>query len=261
MLDENLARVFPSKQRKKELYWRFVERRIARDATALVFTCEEERRLAQDTFLPYAAREEIVTLGVEGPPAPQDELVAQFFEKFPQLRGERLLLFLGRLHPKKGCDLLLEAFAHTETPLHLVLAGPCDDATFLSRLQELARGRAVTFAGMLRGRDKWAALAAAEAFILPSHQENFGIAVAEALACGTPVLISDKVNIWREIADDGAGLVESDDTQGAANLLRRWLAADHAAMSSGARRCFERRFHVRVMLSQFTALVEKYAKR
>ncbi len=59
---------------------------------------------------------------------------------------------------------------------------------------------------MLTGDLKWGAFRAAEAFVLPSHQENFGIAVVEALACGKPVLISDKVNIWREIVEDGAGL-------------------------------------------------------
>src|SRR5256886_6713007 len=77
---------------------------------------------------------------------------------------------------------------------------------------------------MLSDDVKWGAMSAAEAFVLPSHQENFGIAVAEALACGTPVLISNKVNIWREIEADGAGYVENDDLNGTANLLRRWLA-------------------------------------
>jgi len=73
---------------------------------------------------------------------------------------------------------------------------------------------------------KWGAFAACEAFILPSHQENFGIAVAEALACGRPVLISDQVNIAPEIAGDGAGLVEPDTLEGTIRLLERWLSLD-----------------------------------
>ena len=84
-------------------------------------------------------------------------------------------------------------------------------------------------------------------FILPSHQENFGIAVAEALACGTPVLISNKVNIWREIEQDGAGLVDEDDEPGTTRLLQKWLGLsdeEKDAMRKSARQCFQSRFEV-----------------
>jgi hypothetical protein len=77
---------------------------------------------------------------------------------------------------------------------------------------------------MLSGAAKWGALYGCEAFVLPSHQENFGIAVVEALACGKPVLISDQVNIWREIVEDGAGIAEADTEEGVEKLLRRFLA-------------------------------------
>jgi glycosyltransferase involved in cell wall biosynthesis len=76
---------------------------------------------------------------------------------------------------------------------------------------------------MLSGAAKWGALYGCEAFVLPSHQENFGIAVVEALACGKPVLISDQVNIWPEIVEDGAGLVEGDTEEGVEKLLRSFL--------------------------------------
>jgi glycosyltransferase involved in cell wall biosynthesis len=101
---------------------------------------------------------------------------------------------------------------------------------------------------MLTGDAKWGAFRAAEAFVLPSHQENFGIVVAEALACGKPVLITNKVNIWHEVEAAGAGLVADDDTPGIASLLRRFLCmseADRAKMGEAARRCFERNFDVR----------------
>jgi glycosyltransferase involved in cell wall biosynthesis len=108
-------------------------------------------------------------------------------------------------------------------------------------------GDSIVFPGMLTGDIKWGALSAADAFVLPSHQENFGIAVAEALACGTPVLISNKINIWREIEADGAGLVENDDLNGTANQLKRWLgleAETRATMRENARKCFAARFEI-----------------
>ena len=111
---------------------------------------------------------------------------------------------------------------------------------------------------MLQGELKWGALLAAEAFILPSHQENFGIAVAEALAVGTPVLISDKVNIWREIEADGAGLVAPDTLDGTVSLLERWLALSPAArqqMGERARACFTAHFEMRRETENLLAVI------
>jgi glycosyltransferase involved in cell wall biosynthesis len=88
---------------------------------------------------------------------------------------------------------------------------------------------------------------AAEVFVLPSHQENFGIVVAESLACGKPVLISNKVNIWREIEADGAGLVADDTQAGADDLFNRWLSMsteEFTAMQAKTFPCFQKRFHV-----------------
>ena len=98
---------------------------------------------------------------------------------------------------------------------------------------------------MLEGDLKWGALRNAEVFILPSHQENFGFAVAEALSCGVPVLISVRVNIWREIEKANAGLVAPDDLPGTKSLLNRWLnlsTQERVQMSVNARHCFESQF-------------------
>jgi glycosyltransferase involved in cell wall biosynthesis len=124
-------------------------------------------------------------------------------------------------------------------------------------LRSRAEGLRVTFTGPLYGDDKWAALAAAEAFILPSHQENFGVAVAEALASGVPVLLSQRVNIWREIFDDGAGFAETDDVEGIARLLERWrwASADQTPMRQAAARCFATRFDIRQTAENLVALI------
>ena len=100
---------------------------------------------------------------------------------------------------------------------------------------------------MLQGDMKWGAFYSAEVFCLPSHQENFGIVVAEALACGKPVLISNKVNIWREIEADGTGLVADDTLAGTTKNLERWLSMSQQefdAMKVQTTCCFANRFHV-----------------
>jgi glycosyltransferase involved in cell wall biosynthesis len=93
---------------------------------------------------------------------------------------------------------------------------------------------------MLAGDQKWGALRSCEAFILPSHQENFGVAVAEALACGKEVLITNKVNIWREVEQSGVGFVAEDTEQGIVSLLEKFLERNKTQMSdnSHARQVF-----------------------
>ncbi|MBC7507207.1 MAG: glycosyltransferase, partial [Ferruginibacter sp.] len=95
---------------------------------------------------------------------------------------------------------------------------------------------------------KWEAYVGCEAFVLPSHQENFGIAVVEALACSKPVLISDQVNIWKEIQDAGAGIVAPDTLEGTKQLLLSWLhmnTNDRAEIIGNTRRCYEKKFTVK----------------
>ena len=266
MLDPWFKRTYPLKHIKKLLYWPWAEYRVLRDAAAVLFTSEGERRLARESFALYQCNEQVVNYGTEAPPVDLEVTREEFLNHFPQLRGKRLLLFLGRLHTKKGCDLLIPAFlalhrsGRFDRGLHLVMGGPCANDCYLRHLRDLAgstpgddQGETpVTFTGMLDGRLKWGAFAAAEAFILPSHQENFGIAVAESLACGTPVLISNKVNIWREIIDDGAGLAEEDDTEGTTRLIQRWLMTpevERQGMREKARACFERHFHIELAVA------------
>jgi glycosyltransferase involved in cell wall biosynthesis len=117
----------------------------------------------------------------------------------------------------------------------------------------------VTWTGLITGDLKWGAFRAADVFALTSHQENFGIAVAEALACGLPVLLSNQVNIWREIEEERAGFVENDDDAGARALLQRWMALDEAAraaMQANASHCFAARFDVRNTSVQLAATLQ-----
>lgn len=257
MLDPWFKRAYPLKHFKKLLYWPWAEYRVLRDAAAVLFTSEEERRLARESFSLYRCKEVVVNYGTAAPDADLEIAREGFLNRFPQLRGKRLLLFLGRLHEKKGCELLVEAFGALHRSgardLHLVMAGPPASEAYFSHLKQLAQGppdgleAAITFTGMLTGQLKWGAFSAAEAFVLPSHQENFGIAVVEAMACGTPVLISNKVNIWREIVADGAGFADEDDRDGTSRLLARWLdlsEESRAEMRTKAQRCFRERFAI-----------------
>jgi glycosyltransferase involved in cell wall biosynthesis len=165
---------------------------------------------------------------------------------------EKYLLFISRIHEKKGVDLLIEAyielrFRGIRIP-DLVIAGPGLETSYGKHMQELAAGtKGVFFPGMLTGDAKWGAFYGCEAFVLPSHQENFGIAIVEAMACSKPVLISDKVNIWSEIQKAGAGIITSDTLEGTLKSLQRWSSiskAEKLEISQRARKSYEERFAI-----------------
>lgn len=138
----------------------------------------------------------------------------EFYDDFPELDHRPYVLFLSRLHPKKGIDILLAAFAQSglSREVDLVLAGPCSDPYKRELSMLIDRHRlsgSVHFTGMLYGRQRLAALVDSQLFVLPSRQENFAIAVAEAMATGTPVVVSDQVGLAHEVQDHGAGVVVS----------------------------------------------------
>ena len=245
MLDPWFRKSYPIKHLKKQLYWILAERQVLEQARAVLFTSEKESRLAERLSGP----EGIIGVGSSRwefrKRRPISERCAtRFRQKFPHLRTRPFLLFLGRLHPKKGCDLLVKAFAEFRPPIDLVLAGPGASPQYTAELKRFAEGLPITFTDLIEGEVKSGALACAEALILPSHQENFGLVVAEALSFGTPVLLSEQVNISEEVKSFGAGFVEADTLAGTRRLIERWLEHGDPAMRVAALHCFQQRFDI-----------------
>jgi glycosyltransferase involved in cell wall biosynthesis len=170
------------------------------------------------------------------------------------LRQRRFFLFLSRIHRKKGCDLAIEALgrvAAAHPDLDLVMAGPDEEGLrpqLEARAERLQIAHRVHWTGMLQGDLKWGALRAAEAFVLPSHHENFGVAVVEALACRLPVLISDKVNIWPDILQEEAGIVNPDTAEGTYRSMETLLAMqpeERQRMVNNGLACFRARYEMK----------------
>lgn len=258
---------------RNKIYWKFIESKVINRADGLLFTCEEEKLLARETFRSYRPKEEhVVGMGVDSPPAFTMSMSKAFNEKCIGLNNRPFLLFISRIHDKKGVDILVQAydmllreaikkglketnplveiFSNSPVLPVLVIAGPGLDSPYGKKIQEMVKknkilSQNIFFPGMLEEEAKWGAFYNAEAFILPSHQENFGIAVVEALACGKPVLISDQVNIWREIKECGAGMVENDTLEGTLYLLQNWINSspdNKKQMARNAKSCFKKNY-------------------
>lgn len=276
MLDPWFREKYPFKHFLKSVYWLFAERFALKGAAGVLFTSEEERRRARGCFWPYECRERVVDYGICGNPGNAADQRRRFMRQFPLLRGRKIALFLGRFHEKKGVDLLLRAFSRLRSEQSLsretagwvlVLAGPDDgvEAARCRRLVDtLGLGEYVCWTGMLAGEVKWGALCSATAFVLPSHQENFGVAVAEALSCGLPVYISDKVNIWRDVVQAGAGFAAADDLEGTEHLLSEMFQLDSVnwtRCSNSAIRLFRERYGIRRSVRMLVDMVEADMRR
>jgi glycosyltransferase involved in cell wall biosynthesis len=195
----------------KKLSLRLIENRILAGAAAVHYTSEQEHLEAAE--LGVTQRAVIIPNVADGAAASKGYSAGWLRSKHPQLADHKIILFLSRLDPKKGLDLLLPAFARGRakcSQTKLVVVGNGDPA-FIAGLRgqatRLGIDADVVWTGFLVGDEKWAALADADMFVLPSYSENFGISAVEAMISGLPVVVSDQVAIHREIAAAGAGLV------------------------------------------------------
>lgn len=271
------------------VYWKLIENFVVNNADGLFFTCKEELLLAREPFRPYKPFKEFnIGYGITDPPASTPALRKAFLEKCPTIYNRPYLLFLSRIDHKKGVDLLIQAYskillkrveelsdklqAEKGIPISLiermpflVIAGPGTDSPYGKRIRTLVSKLPILkdmtlFPGMLSGDAKWGAFYGCEAFILPSHQENFGIAIVEALACGRPVLISNKVNIWREVKTGDGGIIAEDNLDGTLALLEQWLNLPNerkVLMGQSARATFVKNFNIHVSSLKLMAVLTK----
>ena len=213
------------------------ERRNIRNAAAIHFITEEEKEIAA----PYICGTPgiVVPLGLNLSEYENLPDRGTFRSMHPETRDKKIVLFFGRLNFKKGLDILAQAFgrvAKKRDDVCLVLAGPDNEGfgdkvrLWLNKEGVLARA---IFTGMLLGKDKLAVLQDADMFVLPSYSENFGISVVEAMACGLSVIISDKVNIWREVKESGAGKVAPCDADRFAEIILELLDNPEMARQMG----------------------------
>ena len=230
---------------KKAIFDLWFQNRVLAGAAAIHYTAEDEMRLAEPFV--QGAPGVVIPNGLD--PADYATLPSKgsFRARYPEIGDRRILLFLGRINFKKGLDILARAVGRlARKDLHLVIAGP--DGGYLAETRRFVAEAGIadrtTFTGMLAGEEKLAAFADAALFLLPSYSENFGIAVVEAMACGLPVLISDRVNIWREVVADHAGLAAPCDPAAFAERITAMLAvpATLAAMGVAGRAAVERRY-------------------
>jgi glycosyltransferase involved in cell wall biosynthesis len=244
---------------RKRLLMRIAVRSLLCGASAIHYTSDEEGRLAEGA-LPWLPQRVVVPLGVD-----EQLFAAAPGEVAPQTP---YVLCLSRLDSKKGIEVLIDAFHHVmartgETPWSLVIAGDGDPA-YVARLRTAAEAgpgaSRISFKGWVAGADRVRLLRGASLFALPSYQENFGIAMVEALAAGVPAMVSPGVNLGGDVEAAGAGWVVSRDRVVWRNALLA-VTADEVGRRARARRAREyaTRFRWPAVASSLRALYAKLA--
>ncbi len=241
------------------------QNRVLQRAAGLHYTAADEWLLAR----PHARNPRgcVIPIGVDlgslGELPPRTALR----DRFPAIGDRKVVLFFGRLSFKKGVDILVESFAEVarqRSDIFLLLAGPDEGirAQAERRIAELGIAPLTLFTGMVAGPDKLAILGGSDVFVLPSQSENFGIAVVEAAACGVPVLISDRVNLWREFQQADAALVAPPEAAAFAAHLRSLLENPDRAREIGRHGAALVRssFHWEALAGRYEAMYEMAAR-
>lgn len=257
MLDDHCMDAKPT---KKRAYLALGGRRWIERAARVHFTASGERD--QSLRRAPAMRPVVLPLVVDLPPLASLPGPEAAHAAAPSAFASRepVVLFLGRLHPIKGLDGLLEAFASVTAEgvaAQLLLVGPSEDG-YATRLADLAERLAVRdrvhFVGMVGGEVKHSLYQAASLYALPSRHENFGLALVEAMACGAPTLTTRAVNIWPEVQRYGATIVD-----GTVDGLAEGLRACLGDLEDARRRAIEGRGALREWLDP-TSLGRQYAE-
>jgi glycosyltransferase involved in cell wall biosynthesis len=229
--------------------WIYLATRARRNldrAAAIHFTTTTERDLVAE--MNFAAPALVEPVGIDLAEFESLPPRGSFRARDRQIGERPMVLFLSRLSPQKGIDRLIPAFADVvragSSDAVLVLAGPDYDGyerAVKAMIAEHGVGERVIFTGMLMGPDRIEALCDADVFVLPSHHENFGIVVAEAMAAAAPVIVSRAVNVWPDVAAAQAGAVVSGERAELAAEISRWLADPAKRQAAGERgRAFAR---------------------
>ncbi len=245
----------------KGLSLRWVEGPLLRDAAAIHYTSSAEQLEAEEGGV--RGRAVILPLGI---PAVVRGDAALFVERFGGSEDEARVLFLSRLDPKKGIEVLLQAWAMVRSPARLIIAGdgaPAYVAQLKSAAERAGVAERVVWTGQLEGELKTAAFAAASVFVLPSYSENFGIAAVEALSAGVPVILSEGVAVSREVAAAGAGVVVRPEPRMLAAAIEKLLAEPDEARCLGerGRELAAREFSTEAMATRLVAMYRECATR
>ena len=254
------------KKIKKKLYWFLIERGNLISSKSLLLTSDLEKKLITKTYVDTNMLNKVViNYGITKPNFNKKTVLEVFYKKFPKLKNKKFLLFLGRFHEKKGCDVLIKALKKIKNKnisINVLLAGPDNQYKndLKSIVKKLELNNEIFWSDIISKDLKWGAITASKGMVLSSHGENFGVSLAESLCCGKPVLSTYKVNIYPKIMEYKCGLISKDTINDFEKILLKFNNFDHLKLknySKNAIKCFNNNFNLNSKYNKLAIYLKK----
>ena len=243
------------KKLKKQIYWFFFEKQNLLSSKSLLVTSKNEAKSLENTYVNCEKiKKKIIKYGINLPKFNKSKSQKIFYKKFKFLKNKKFHLFLGRLHKKKGLEILINSIYRINTQFNevLLLAGPTLESDFKNNLKKKVKEynlqNKIFFSNSLYNELKWGAIQESQTMLLSSHGENFGVSLVESLSLGKPVITTNKVNISPIIKKYNAGFVSSDSVIGFSNNLLKFYNLNKKLkkkMTLNAKKCFKDNFDIK----------------
>tara|TARA_B100000965_G_scaffold405009_1_gene437514 strand:- start:1389 stop:2549 length:1161 start_codon:yes stop_codon:yes gene_type:complete len=259
------------KKIKKQIYWSLFEKKNLLNSKSLLLTSEKEKKLLSNTYVNTKdIKKTVIKYGIKKPEYNRKEGIKKFYNKFPKLKNKKFLLFLGRFHKKKGCEILIKSIKkmiENKNNVYILMAGPEND--YKVKLKKLANkynlNNNIFWSNMILGNIKWGAITASNGMVLSSHGENFGVSLVESLSCSRPVLTTDKVNIYKEILKSKAGYVSKNNVNSFYLILKKFnnlSMTNIRKLNLNSQKCFKKNFDLQSKKESFgNFLTKEYNKK
>lgn len=272
MLDPWFDKKYFLKKIKKKIYWKLIQSKILENSTGLVFTNKMEHNLAKRNYKFNNKKIIIHRYGSLKDKMNMMEYKKKLFSKFPELKRKKIILFLGRIHEKKGCDILIDAFEKIHLnykDAHLVFTGPKNEnIKYINKLKKIIIEKKlknkITWTGILSNGYKKSIFCSSYVFCLPTYQENFGISLVESLSYGLPVVTTKNTNIYKILENYEVGYVgENTVTDISRNLKNVFELSklEYVNMKKNSLKCYNENFNLKKNILSFIQSIKKIIKK
>jgi glycosyltransferase involved in cell wall biosynthesis len=243
------------KSLKKKFYWSLIEKKNLFKSISILVTTKHEKTLLNKTYVDTKnIKKNIIKYGIFKKKFNEKKIKNNFYKRYPFLRNKRFLLFLGRFHDKKGCDILINSIKtlnDNKIKCNFLLAGPeSNEKNYYKKIaKNLGLTKNIFWSNAIYGDIKYGAILASEGMVLPSHGENFGVALVESLSMSRPVITTNKVNIYKDLIKYNAGIISKDDLKSFTKSLIIFYSLNRTQklnLSKNSLKCFNKNFNLNI---------------
>lgn len=252
------------KKIKKKIYWFLFEKKNLKNSISILLTSNGEKQTLKKTFVDTSGlKSNVIKYGILKPKMNLKNSKKIFYRRFFNLKSKVFFIYMGRFHPMKGCEILLNSVRKVldkNIEIYVLMVGPYND--YQTKLLQLSKKLNLTknifWSDFLSGKLKWGALSSAEAMVLPSHAENFGVSLAESLSVGVPVITTNKVNIYKEIQNSKAGYISKDNVESFTKSLIKFIKQKNKKkIKKNSLDCFNKNFNLEFNQQKLITLLKK----